>query len=224
MLPRLRPLILMPLLAILACCLLAGCANNRPAAREIPRDVREIAVLDFLPLLGEERPAQKREGWWFGEENVLRNPNIGMTVADSLSSRLDLLPMVDTMGRVALADYLEQKREQLRAAFPSKSAGEYDAMLRAIPPVDYGLELGLDQIVSGEILEAYTSYSPFWRSWKSVVRVRVVLWDVATGRIFFQEEFNETGHYASQVSLLRAMSDQVAQALRRYYAEKGKDK
>jgi hypothetical protein len=165
-------------------------------------------------------PPKEKRGWWFGARDVHRNPRMGTMFTDILAQDLGPLKYLEVYPRLAVNTYFARKRELLKKGFPGHTDAEYDAMLRNAQPADYGAELGVDEVLTGWIVDAYTSYQRTFGSWHSYVRVRLALWDVKTRREVWSGVFKSKRIFLSQESTVREMAPLVVQALEKDYYRK----
>ena len=202
--------------ALVLACLLLGCAQLGPA----PRTVRKVAVLDLETPANFGNPPNEIKGWWFGSRNLFRNPRAGAMLADILTLELATLKYVEPYPRLAANAYFAKKRKLLKEGFPGRTEAEYDLMLRKAPPADYGAELGVDEVLTGGIVDAYTSYHRTFGSWHGYVEARLELWDVKTRRVMWNGVFKSRKIFLSQESTMREMAPDVVEALEKDYYRK----
>ena len=206
----------LPLFLVLVVVLLCGCAQMGPP----PQTIRKIAALDLEtpPKFG--NPPKEKRGWWFGARDVYRNPRIGTMFADILAQELGTLKYLEAYPRPGVNAYFATKRALLKKGFPGHTDAEYDVMLRKMRPADYGVELGVDEVLTGSIVDAYTSYHRTLSTWHSYVEVRLELWDVKTRREVWSEVFKSKRICLSQESTVREMAPLVTQALEKDHYRK----
>jgi hypothetical protein len=202
--------------ALVAASLLLGCTQLGPA----PRTVRKVAVLDLETPVNFGNPPNEIKGWWLGSHNLFRNPRAGAMLADILTLELATLKYVEPYPRLAANAYFAKKRRLLKEGFPGRTDAEYDLMLRKAQPADYGAELGVDEVLTGGIVDAYTSYHRTFGSWHSYVGVRLELWDVKTRRVMWNGVFKSRKICLSQELTMREMAPEVVEALEKDYYRK----
>ena len=202
--------------ALVAASLLLGCTQLGPA----PRTVRKVAVLDLETPANFGNPPNEIKGWWLGSHNLFRNPRAGAMLADILTLELATLKYVEPYPRLAANAYFAKKRRLLKEGFPGRTDAEYDLMLRKAQPADYGAELGVDEVLTGGIVDAYTSYHRTFGSWHSYVGVRLELWDVKTRRVMWNGVFKSRKICLSQELTMREMAPDAVEALEKDYYRK----
>lgn len=215
--PNLRIRLLLCTLAA-ASVLMASSACSR--TKSLPPLTRRIAVLDFkVPPEMAKKPRQV-EGWWLGAETINQNPWSGSIFADTLARDLLRLNYLQQQSRNDLKYYMGEKRQRLMNKFEKLEPAEYDRMLLEVAPVDYGAELGVEQVVSGEILEAYTSQHRTFKNWSSTVKVRVDLHDVASGKVVWSRVFSEKDHFVHPLDVMEKIAPRVTRAMDHQYFRK----
>lgn len=202
---------------LLLCALAAGSVLIASSAcsrtKSLPPLTRRIAVLDFkVPPEMVKKPRQI-EGWWLGAETINQNPWAGSIFADTLARELLRLNYLQQQSRNDLKYYMGEKRQRLADKFDKLEPAEYDRMLQEVAPVDYGAELGVDQVISGEILEAYTSQHRTFKNWSSTVKVRVDLHDVASGKVVWSRVFSEKDHFVHPLDVMEKIAPRVVKAM-----------
>lgn len=201
------------LLILLPALLAAGCASLKPA----PPLTRRVAVLDFrTPDDYKTEPTIVR-GWWFGARTLMRNPHMGDLFADDLGRSLTSLEYVEQHSRADVRFYMSSKRRLLTDRFKGRTDQDYSRMLADVAAVDYGEELGVDQILTGRIVEAYTSKSHLLSTWHSYIKVEVDLWDIRAGQVVWSSVFSRNRSFTSDVGTAEELAGQVIRALDRHY-------
>lgn len=203
----------LPLLLLFLALLAAGCASLKPA----PPLTRRVAVLDFRAPEDYEAAPTVNRGWWFGARTLMRNPQMGALFADDLGRSLTSLEYVEQHSRTDVRIYMASKRRLLTSRFKDRTDQDYSRMLAEVSPVDYGEELGVDQILTGRVVEAYTSKGHVFDTWHSYVKVELDLWDMRAGQEVWTTTFSRNRWFTSDVTTAEELADQVARALDRHY-------
>ena len=185
----------------------------------VPPLPRRVAVLDFKVARDIAETHTQVKGWWLGARTVDQNPNAGKLFADALARHLLSLEYLEQHSRSDLRYYMTNKLKRLRASFADRGLTDLDftRMLTEVSPVDYGEDLGVEQIITGRVIEAYTSTHHTIFTWHSFVRVEVDLWDVATGQIVWTEVFSGKKHFFSQLEVMDRLAPKVVEALNSNY-------
>lgn len=191
----------------------AGCAT----AKREPAFSGKIAVLDFKvpPDFGKTDDGVSEKGWWFGSRRVHENRRIGVLLADKIFYALPAFPDLTPYPRADLQKYFLKKRDQLVKAFPGRGTEDYDKLMQSVSVPDYGTDLGMRYVITGEVFEARTSFNYFFALWFSIVRARVDLWDIAEGRIVWTREFTEDPFLGTQATAMRRLTANVIDALKK---------
>lgn len=209
-----RPRSLVSICLLVALCL-AGCHGLERSAPPLPR---RVAVLDLRVSEDIRQNKEKRVGYWFGKRTHYQDPLAGSQFADVLSARLHDLDYVEQVSRYELKNnYMVDKLELLRQAFGGLSEDEYVRMLEQVSPLDFGLDLGVDQVLTGRVIEAYTSYGHLLSAWKSVARVEVDLWDMGAGEIVWTQVFEGDRWFFSQKEAMTEAAGRAVEELDDYY-------
>lgn len=192
---------------------LSACARLGPP----PPETIEVAILDFStpPELGRE--PLKVKGWWFGTRTIHENRRAGIMFANALANALRRLDYIAPRPRTELKTYFLEKRKMLTSRFPGFSQQEYDEMLGKMTPLDYGVDLGVDQVISGEILECNTVFYYVSFLWSSRVRVRVDLWDVRSQERKWSRVFYKKKTCLSQTGTMLLLTRHIAAELEKTY-------
>ncbi len=191
---------------------LAGCSltSSRPVDEvPVPAVTYDLAIMDLYVPIEYAREPNIIDGWWFGSETVYRNGNAGTMLADYISTQLDKIPSVDLFSRDRITTYLLSKRQLLMQSFPGLTDADYTDMLTKISPLDYGRELGVDQVLTGRILRSETRRQNTLEFWHSTVEVEVELWDVNTGQMVWSHIFKDKDYFASQPDVMLEMSKKI---------------
>ena len=183
----------------------------------MPPLTRRIVVLDFkVPALMATNPRQVK-GWWFGSRTIRQNREAGSIFADVLARQLLQLKYVEQHSRMDLKYYLGQKRKLLTDKFKGLKTEDYDNMLSEVSPVDYGAELGVDQVLTGKIVEAYTWQHNTIHAWSSYVKVQVDLYDMATGKVVWSRVFAGKRRFLAQLDVMEDIAAKVVRSLDKTY-------
>ncbi len=203
------------LTVLLASCLL-GCTFNssRPIDTvPVPAVKYDLAVMDMYVPIEYSREPNIIDGWWFGSETVYRNGNAGSMLADYISTQFEKIPSVELFSRDRITTYLLGKRQLLMSSFPGLTDAEYTDMLTKISPLDYGRDLGVDQVLTGRILRSETRRHNTLEIWHSIVEVEVELWDVNTGQMVWSHIFKKKDRFESQPQVMLFIAKQVAEEI-----------
>ncbi len=197
--------------------LLASC--SRSAMEPIPPLPRRVAVLDFKVSPDIAKTHSQIRGWWLGARTIDQNPNVGRLFADALARRLAKLDYIEQRSRSDLKYYMASKLKRLRSSFLDLGLTDADfkKMLDEVSPVDYGEDLGVEQVLTGRVIEAYTSTHRTFRTWHSFVRVEVDVWGVTTGQIVWTEVFSEKKRFYSQSEVMDRLAPKIVKALDKNY-------
>jgi hypothetical protein len=169
---------------ILAALFASGCMFMEKKLGPAP-PTRKVAVLDFkIPELYLSHDKMKH-GWWFGAHTLSFDRFAGTRFPDDLTRQLNALSYIDARSRIEIKLHFSRKADVLRKAFPGRKDEEYERMFFEVSPAVYGRELGVDLVVSGEVLDAHTYFQHFLQSMHSRARVRVDYWSVETGEVFY---------------------------------------
>lgn len=192
---------------------LSGCTAFR---KPTPLD-RRVLVLDFRVTENIAETPKVHKGWWFGSRDVYQNPRAGELFADVLARRMRALEYVEQHSRDDLKYYMSQKRSLLADRFSGFGDADYEQMLLEISPIDYGADLNADYVITGRILEAYTSHHAVVQTWHSFVRAEVDLWDMASGQIVWTRVFTGKRWFFSQQEAMEEASVKAVTALDRSF-------
>lgn len=162
------------ILAVLLASLLGACQQFTPVQ---PRTVR-IAVMPFTaPETITERPWDL-EGWWFGSRDVRQSRNVGNWTAESFARQLQTVDRVEVVPPYDLRRYLLEQRRTLRQAHPTLTDDQIDALLLDVPLSDYGRDLEVDKIITGQVFVSQTSHNRTIDVWGSRADFQIQVWDV----------------------------------------------
>ncbi|MBN1866294.1 hypothetical protein JW916_03280 [Candidatus Sumerlaeota bacterium] len=194
--------------------LASGCSRLETAAPL----TRRVVVMDFrIPRSVAEKEFQIK-GWWFGAHTIFQNPRAGEVFADALALQLHRLEYLEQHSRTDLKFYMEGNRQRLQDRFKGRPDGDYDRMLSEISPVDYGLDLGVDQVITGRLIECFTSQHRTIQTWYSQVKVEVQVWDMKSARAVWNRTFFERSRFASQSIAMQRVAGRIVKALdRKFY-------
>ncbi len=202
--------------ALLAVVLLSGCATMK----EVPPLARRVVVLNFtIPEDMRQNPKQIR-GWWLRSRTILQSPNAGAEFADVLARYLTGLRYLEQHSRADLEMDMSKKRKSLMDNFKGFSDMEYSKMIEKISPVDYGEELGVEQVITGKIVESYTSENRIFLFWNSHVQVQVDVWDMTTGKVAWSRTFSGSKCFYSRSEVMNRLAPEIVEALDRDYYQR----
>ncbi len=166
-----RRLLALSLLALL----LVGCSRTHYTP---PRPVR-MAVMPFTAPENVTGQPFDIHGWWFGSRDVRQSRNVGGWTAESLSRQLETLDTVEVIPPYDLRRYLMEQRRILMQAHDDLTEEQIDALLIEVPLVDYGRDLEVDKIVTGQIFTSRLSHNRTIDTWASTVEFQIQVWDVS---------------------------------------------
>jgi hypothetical protein len=192
--------------------LTSGCASVK---RE-PTLAGKIAVFDLKtpPHFGEANGGVSEKGWWMGSRKIREIPRAGAQTAQQVYFALESYPTLERYNHTDLEKYFVNKRKSLEESFPGRTDDDYKQMMANVAIPDYGADLGVRYILSGELLEAYTSFNNFFSVWGSKVSVRLDLWDVAEGRVIWTDTLTESVWVGSQTSAMQEIAADAVKALK----------
>lgn len=202
---------------------LAACATTTPPP---PMKVR-VAVLDFLPpsaqFYSPDFKAKQRRGWWMGGRDLYQYPHVGVQMADVLSHRLSRAETITTYLREDLRQYVADKLDQLRKAYPNLN----DAQLAELADkslsenaMNIGQELHVDWVVTGHILKAAMGHNRTVHSWGSGITLELAIWDVEKGEKIYAQRFSESEMFSSLQSTMDVLADKIAKAIARKFGHR----
>jgi hypothetical protein len=186
-----------------------ACSEMRPA----PPLNRRVVVLDFTAPTSITDTDLQIRGWWFGARTIFQNPEAGVIFGDALSRQLLSLDFVEQHSRADLKYYMARKLRRLMDTFAGLTDDEYDGMLAEVSPLDFGEELGVDQVITGRIVEAYASHNRTIHIWHSYAKVEVDIWDMATGQVVWSQVFDAKKRFSSESALLEKLAARVVEEL-----------
>lgn len=179
----------------------------------------KVAVLNFS-VPDELSKSKELRGWWFSSRDVYQNANLGEIYADILSAELRKNPHFEVYPRTDLKYYFGRKRKRLRTEYPTLSDEQIDEIMAEISVKDVAEELsefGVEKIVTGEIVKAYTLHNRTVHWWYSVVATYVNIHDGKTGKTEW-ECFRETKkNFLSQYGTAEVNARKINKRLRKTY-------
>jgi hypothetical protein len=183
-----------------------GCARRQVFVprHQVPR---RAVVLDFAEADKVRTLPKEVVGWWFGGRDVLRDENIGQTIADEVHATLGELSYLDLYSRLDLKYYNKARKEKLRSTFkdPAYTEVEYDKMMDRISPLAIGRDLMVDYVVAGRVNDAYLARNRTIEWTWSRVDVDIELWDVRTGKVIWRLKVDDSRQLASPALLMREL-------------------
>ncbi|MBN1477917.1 hypothetical protein JXA47_14275 [Candidatus Sumerlaeota bacterium] len=196
-----------------------------------PRAVR-IAVMPFGAPGSITGQPFDIHGWWFGAHDVRQSRNVGGWTAESLARQLEQLDCVEVVPPYDLRRYLQQQGRTLRQTHPDLTDEQVEAILSAIPLSDFGRDLEVDKIVTGQIFASQVSHNRTIDTWASTVDLQVQVWDVESLWAAEQADSVQTPEYELRLSEREwfeswlAATDEVCQDIatcmrREYFADPG---
>lgn len=191
-------------------CALGACTQFEKSP---PPLTRRVAVFDFriASHLGNQ-PAEYRS-YWFGAHTVFENRRDGAIFADELAEALTSLDYLSQHSRADVRYYMKTKVRTLMKEFPNLESEEYYRLLDEVSPLDFALELGVDEAIVGRIVEGYMSEHHTLHTWHSYLEVEVDVWDVSAGEVVWTRRFKRKKHFTSKPGLMEIVARDVARAL-----------
>lgn len=210
--------ILAAMLALVILIPALSCSRMKP----VPPLSRRVVVLDFrVPETNVNNPVEVK-GWWLGARTVYQNHRDGAIFADILARQLTdpKYQYLEQQSRTDLKFYMGQKRKMLKDKFKDMKPAELERALAEVPPIDYGAELNVDQVITGQILESYTLEHRTVHNWYSKVRLRVDVYDMATGKVVWSREFSSRRQFLANIDCMEDIAVQAARALDKDFYQK----
>jgi hypothetical protein len=205
--------------ALAAAAMIASACSRLETAAPLTRGA---VVMDFrVPRSIAEKEFQVK-GWWLGAHTVFQNAGAGKVFADVLALQLHHLDYVEQHSREDVKFYMAGKRLLLEKKFKNRTDEEYARMLSEVSPVDYGLDLGVDQVVTGRLIECFTSEHRTIHTWYSQIKVQVEVWDMKSARVVWTRTFFDRSHFASQSIAMQKVAVRIVKALDRDFYRKAK--
>lgn len=196
---------------------LGGCSFWKPAQPADWPEPRQIAV---LPLEAPDDFGSEDfilEGFWFWGKKKYENPRAGNLTAELLTPELRKLPYLQVLDFRDVQRYLAQKVERLQLAFPNYEDEAYTEMLQMVSPADYGKELGVAYVLTGRLEHAHTTYWTFLKLWHSRVRLKLDLWEVASGEVVWSHSFGKTRMGLSFYAMMQDLAPGLIRKMDRKY-------
>ena len=200
------------LLLLLAATLGSACSHFEKLP---PPLVRRVAVLDFRIAKGHGEDPLEQRSYWFGANTRFTNMRDGAIFADALAEVLSNFDYLSQQSRADVRYYMKGKRRLLMAKFEGLENDEYERLLRDVSPLDYGIELGVDQVITGRIVDAYMTENHTIHTWRSFVKVEVDVWDMSAGEVVWSRVFERKKRFTSKADLMRLVARDVAETLDR---------
>jgi TolB-like protein len=78
-------------------------------------------------------------------------------------------------------------------------------------------------VFTGEVLESFTSHQRTIQTWYSYVKVRVDLWDIATGKVVWSRTYAKKRSFLSTFDAMRDIAERVVRELdKEFYRTRNK--
>lgn len=184
-------------------------------------------VLDFsvAPRVSEQRDCCTRRinyreidvetekdsrGWWLGRQDIYVNANIGRTAADLMAERLHEDCVYKVTSRGDLKYYYADKRDLIAKKFPKMTSDEVKKSILLLDPVSIGREMGVQKVVVGHICDSELRKAVAPGSFASVASLSVAVFDVASGRIEFQQCYTKFRNHSTQYFHYEKIAEEVA--------------
>lgn len=197
---------------VLLCAALCGCGHT---VRKAHTPSMHLAVLNFS--IPDEWIEKDRKGWWFGSRDIYRNKNAGEMVAERLAAALQDVNGFQVYPIEKYRDSVIQQNPATIQNPQGKSKSQHDGSMHQQFLQKVGTELGVEKIVTGEILDIHTSHHRVFHWWSSVVEVRIALIDVGTGLVEWQETFKKRKMLTSQIGAMNVTAKKIARKLAKDY-------
>jgi len=192
-----------------------------------PPETVRIAVMPFAaPGEITERPFQIR-GWWFGAHDIRQSPNVGHWMSDSLAREMMQLTSAEVIPQHDLRRYLLGQERRLRRAYPDLTDEEIATLMREIPLSDFGRDLGLDKIITGQVHQAQMTHHRTVHTWVSTIECTVQVWDVRELTVTedgaappapeWETRMSERDWFGSWMGAADALSEALTKRMRRDY-------
>jgi hypothetical protein len=169
-------------------------------------------------------------GWWFGSHDVRQSRNVASWTAESLARQLATVPGVEIVPPYDLRRYLLEKRRVLMKAHPDLTEDQIDVLLRDVPLSDFGRDLEVDKIITGQIFAARLSHNRTVDTWASTVDYQIQVWDIedleAGGvpaeaqRPEYEDRVLEREWFGSWLTAADAVGREIADRMKRGYFSK----
>ena len=219
---------------LLAALVLGGCAMGMfgRAPAPVACSDQTIAVLDFSmaervveerdpctrDLLKCTKPVESEKdirGWWLGSQDVYYNENMGRIAADIFADALRNCGVYPIYARSDLRRYYADKSEAINDKYKMERKQLEQALL-ALNPVSIGRELGVQKVLVGHICDSEMRHSRAFGPFGSAVSFSASLYDVASGRLEFSQEYRVSRPFSSPVGLFEDFAGQFVTDLQRH--------
>lgn len=196
-----------------------GCSNLKP----LPPLERRVAVLDFSVPPDVATTGYQVKGWFLSSYNVFQNPEAGAMFGDALARNLSVLEYIEQHSRMDVKIFTAKKRRLFESEFAGMAEADYAKMMQMISPVDYAEQLGVEEVLTGRIIECYTEEHRIFAWWRSRVKVEVDLWDVESGRVIWSDVFEGKRCFYSQSKVMHELAPKIVEALdKNHYQQQGR--
>lgn len=199
-------------------CLMApvlGACQSRAPAGPMPR--MKWLVMPFAQPPSMSAQTRAVQGWWLGARTIRQNPRAGHRLAEQVARQMAKLEAVNLFSRIDLKYYFADKRQALQEAYPHLSRQDADELVTAVPPVDYGRELGADKVLTGRIVREHLAENRTFHWWWSVLEVECEVVDVRTGRREWTRRYELERTFASPQRLETELARRLIEDLRTDY-------
>lgn len=170
-------------------------------------------MLDFRTPESFAEPATYQRGWWFGARTIRENKRAGSMMADVLAVALTELSYLKVYPRAELQALISEQHMSSVSRLWGPRDPDLSKIILEVPPLDIGRDVQADQVLTGEILEAYESSQNTLQTWNSFVRVRIDLWDMAEGKVVWTRSYTCKRRYYSVYKTMEKMSGKIANDL-----------
>jgi hypothetical protein len=177
----------------------------------------KFLILDFDLSEGLESTTRSIRGWWFGASTIYQNPRAGDMFADRLQANLSRLEFVNTYSRTDLKYYFARKKQRVREAYGHLSDEEIETLMSEISPVEYARELGADKVIVVRIIENYLDANRTIHWWHSKAHVLIQIYDVRSGTIEWDQEYQLKKWLTSQFSVQDELAKLVVKDMKDDY-------
>ncbi|MCC6545545.1 hypothetical protein IT570_00130 [Candidatus Sumerlaeota bacterium] len=200
------------LLLVLAVALaFTGCASTKPPIRSV-----RVAVLDGRTNFEVPQKAEIQDvGWWFGARDRYLSPNLGVILAEALSTQLAKVKGVEVHPREDLQIYMAQKERVLKRNYPQLDSAARKKLLLQQDPIDYGKSLNADYVITSDIIVAKTVTNRTFSFWYSTIDVIVQVYDVSTGELIWTRPWSDTDILRSQMAIAQECAKDTTRRIKR---------
>ncbi|MEO8376447.1 MAG: hypothetical protein ABI579_02155 [Candidatus Sumerlaeota bacterium] len=190
---------------------LTGCAGKKQPLRTV-----RIAVLDGRTDFATPQKGEIQDvGWWFGARDRYLSPNMGISLADTLTTEFAKINGVEVHPRVDLQIYMAQKERVLKRNYPQLDSLARKELLLRQDPLDYGRSLNVDYVITSDVIAAKTVTNRTFGFWYSTLDVIVQVYDVSKGELIWTRPWSDSDNLRSQFSMAQECARETARKAKR---------